>query len=195
MNKGKWICPTPACSTAICSKQFQLSSEDHQQPNASSKLRSHEENLTPSKCKERQPTDNSFPSCASDEQSSLEDASPNNDISRTKKMQILFNPPDFLSMSLEAAIGTDPISTNAGVDPIDFTPHNARTRKYPTKLLLNDYPNILQRTKLPFWTYNSYKHFSAKHRRTNPSKVSLSAIPLSVSFPKYFLETGTRWSF
>ena len=156
-NNGKWVCPTPVCSRAICSKHFQLNSKSHQQLIANSKLRPPEMNLTSSE--EFHPTDNSFASSASEEHSSLENASINNGYFQDKQSQLLFNPTDFLTMSLEATTRTHPMSTNAGVEVIDFTPHNTCTGRFPTKVLFNNYLNILQRTRVPLWTNNSQKLF------------------------------------
>ena len=183
-NKGKWVCPTPGCTTAICSKHFQLNSKSHQQPIASSKVRRPEMNLAPSE--ECHPTDNSYASSASEEHSSLEKASITNDNFHEKQLQLIFNPTDFLTMSLEPTTSTHPMSTNAGVEVIDFTPHNTCTGIFPTKVLLNNYLNILQRTKVPLWTNNSHKHFLQNIVARIPHKSVPLLYPEALLFPSIF---------
>ena len=171
-NKAKWVCPKVDCTTGVCKNHSeQMINGSNNCAITSEKTRSvpqfaeHSDN----------PTDSVIDN---------ETVMGRQNLS-SHELEIIFEPDDYLTMSIDSNNPAIPVSSNAGVPSVTYQPtHN---HQVPTKVLLNNFLNILQRTKAPLWTTNAHKNFL----QSIVSRIPNTSVPLL--YPESLLFPGIFW--
>ena len=171
---GKWVCPNDYCSTTVCNKHFTDKADSSDVEFVCSNK--------PFRQALNEDQDNVGLSCP--EQTVF---SSNNYDEINDEADIIFNLDNYLTSAIDTSDNKLPLVTNAGVELLQYELDNrCSTRKFPTKVLLNNYLHVLKRSKVPIWTTNSHKNFL----QSIVAKIPHTSVPLlypeSLLFPSIF---------
>ena len=180
INKAKWVCPQPFCTTGICKK--------HSDKIATNSRFSH---ISSEKSRKSLPFETPLPHT----NSALETQSIEPVDHQTKEMDLIFEPDEFLTFSIDTSDEKLPLSSNAGVPVVNYQLEASHSDRVPTKVLLNNYLNVLQRTKVPLWTTNAHKNFLQSIVARIPNTSVPLLYPEALLFPSIFWKQETDGSF
>ena len=93
---------------------------------------------------------------------------------QTNEMDLIFEPDEFVTFSIDTSDGKLPLSSNAGVPVVNYQLGASHSDRVPTKVLLNKHLNVLQGTKVPLWTTNAHKNFL----QSNVARIPNTSVPL-----------------
>ena len=172
----KWTCPISDCSAAVCQSHF-LESENAETVEYIQSTHQQSNDL------------GEFEDFYSTE---LVELTQETNVVDDKRLfnsnhTLAFDPEDFLTSAIDNVDNYIPLVTNAGVTCTDYQlDSHCSDRKFPTKILLNNYLHVLKRSKVPIWTTNAHKHFL----QSIVSKIPNTSVPLlypeALLFPSIF---------
>ena len=173
-KKAKWVCPKVDCNTGVCKQH----SEDLINGSSMCAVTSNKERTVPLFPEEFQnQNDNSLDNVANNEPNSLE---------LQPELDLIFEPDNYLTMSVDTSDQTLPLSSNSGVPFVSYFTEETHTKRVPTKVLLNNYLNVLQRSKVPIWTTNAHKNFLQSIVSRIPNTSAPLLYPEALLFPSIF---------
>ena len=173
-NKAKWVCPYETCFTAVCKKH----SFDNITNSIAAAITS---NKTP--IQQTTPHDDQL-------DFSVTGGDPchigTSDEFTNQQLNNIYLPQEFLTSAIESTDNRIPLTSNAGVEPFEYVNDESISKKYPTKVLLNNYLHVLRRAKVPIWTSNSHKNFLQGIVAKNPNTSVPLLFPEALLFPSIF---------
>ena len=181
-KKAKWVCPKVDCNTGVCKHHSEELINESSRCAITSKKERTDPLFTDNFEDQNDPT--------LDNQTNFE---PNN--LQQHELNLIFEPENYLTMSVDTSDQTLPFSSNSGVPSISYFIKETHTNRVPTKVLLNNYLNVLQRTKVPLWTTNAHKNFL----QSIVSRIPNTSVPLlypeALLFPSIFWKQQEDGSF
>ena len=181
-KKAKWICPKVDCNTGVCKQH----SEELIADPSMCAITSNKERTVPLFTDNiEDQTDHSLDNGTFFERNSLQE----------HELNLIFEPDNYLTMSVDTSDQTLPFSSNSGVPFVTYMTEETHKNRVPTKVLLNNYIKILQRTKVPLWTTNAHKNFL----QSIVSRIPNTSVPLlypeALLFPSIFWKQQEDGSF
>ena len=175
-SKVKWACPVSDCLTAVCQRHY-LESQHAQSIEYIQSTRKHPNDIDYVEENESTGTDKGT------QEFDIAVDTP----SLTSHHSLAFEPEDFMTSAVDVMDNQVPLVTNAGVTCTDYQlDSTCSDRKYPTKILLNNYLHVLKRSKVPIWTTNAHKNFL----QSIVSRIPNTSVPLlypeALLFPSIF---------
>ena len=94
-----------------------------------------------------------------------------------QQLNNIFLPQELLTSAIDSTDNRIPVTTNAGVEPFEYVNDESISKKYTTKVLLNNYLHVLRRAEVPIWTSNSHKNFLQGIVAKKPTRLCHSFFP------------------